>query len=731
MAKPKAVPDSSSRESPAFWMQMVNGSDKRRQYVNDQYVEFARWFEGDMSGMMGAADADRDGPRRRESFLENMTHLATVASMADLFFRWPRFVVRPPYTPPKPMVLPGMPQPPVPPSVGLFTPELARIETMRLAYTMRAVGYRKKARRALQDALLGSIGILKVTADPELVLDEDAVAAAREEAFNEVTAFLQSGIRMKASEEQLHSIHIQVKRSILNEKERDGTIDRSALKYLRKHIEFHASMMGSERMTETIRSNTIRIRRVNPLDYFYDPTVDDREDASWRGQYFLLRKQDVVGNEDYDKEAREQVGRTEDRWARRTTWVPRIRTMGTFDIPEDMIAIYEIYDLVEQRRILFAEGGSIPLQITDRGDLAVIQPSGPFQELAFVEDALEGQGVPPPNAYKEEQKAATQIASANVKAAIQSMAKTMFDARTINPEDAQRIWHANVGEMIPVNPKGDFNRSLKDAFEQVPPSEIHEQNLVVQAGCVRGIERRSGLGVAKLGGGEQAPTATGAALGADASSSISEDRSASVDEWSEQTARHVVRLERRYTPKSQIVETCGPEAIEVWPERWGLGDVANDIGVEIIPGSSRRRNTAVDQKQLLDGLQAFSADPMMQGPAAGKLKLSMYQMYFEDGGVTGLDWSGVKQEIEQQAMLQQMQMAGMGAGMGGQPGEAPPETAPKENAPEMSQGGGTSENDVAQGVANVGGGRIPTGASIGDRVAKARGGALAREANRG
>ena len=46
------------------------------------------------------------------------------------------------------------------------------------------------------------------------------------------------------------------------------------------------------------------------------------------------------------------------------------------------------------------------------------------------------------------------------------------------------------------------------------------------------------------------------------------------------------------------------------------------------------------------------------------------------------------------------------------------------------EGRSTDVNDQLQGVANVGGGEVPTGASIGDRVRQQRGDAVSNVANR-
>lgn len=710
MARPRAVPAEDTRESPAFWRRMIEADAKRRERQNEQFARYARWHRGDLVDIV---NPDARSGERWQGALENMTFLATEASKADQFFRWPRFVVQPSSASQHP----------------LFSPALAACETTLLNHMMRVAGFRKKARRCLQDALLGGIGILKVTIDAEVALDEEALEAARKEAQDEIVAFLSGNAEaMRARESQIHSIHVEIKTNFLSQAERgEIQLPKTALKYIRRHIKEHNAMKGSERPTETIRSAQVRLRRVNPLDYFYDPTVDDRDDASWKASCYLMRRSDILGNEDFDRDARLEAQVAQDRWENRPRTHP-ISTPGSYDIPEEMCKVFEVFDLVDQRRRLYVEGATRMLIEEDRYDLAFIQPSGPFHELVLIEDTMEAQGIPPPSAFEGEQAAATHLASSNVAAAIQSSGRTMYDARYVNPDDAEKVWNSRVGSLAGIKPNASPERKLADLFTEAPPAKIDEQNMAVLADLRRGIDRRSGLGTAKMGGGETQATATGAALGAEASTSISDDRASSVDEWCEGTARDVLRNARRFVPKSYVVEVCGIEAAEVWPERRGLTDVVNDIGAKVIPGSSRRNNTAIDSKLLLDGITAFGSDPTFVGPASQKMKIEMYRRYFEDAGISGLDWGSLEQEIAMQAMQQAM--------MGGAGGD---EDAPEPNEDDAATeygGGGeggapTSENDMLQGAANVGGGRVPTGASVGDKVRLLRKQATNNVVNRG
>lgn len=709
MPRPKRAPDSDSRESPAFWNLMFTASHKRRERDLIGFNRFSRWFSGDLSDVVDPSTilggASHGGGSRNSGSasgwngsLENMTALATVAAMADLMFRYPRFVVRYPYT--------------FPP----FTPQLAECEMKLLNYSVRQVNYLKRARRSLQDSLLGGIGILKITMDAEIAIDQETLEAAYAEAQDEVVEFMQ-GKSIKASESQIHSVHIEVKSNwvTLVEREQIKDVPKSAVKYMRKHINHHKAMKGSERPLETIRASRIRVRRVNPNDYFWDPTVDDRDDASWRGCQYLVRKKDILANDSYSREARKEIPTITDRWTVRRQVTEPLKSMGSYDIPEEMCMVREVYDLVEQKRRLWIDGAAHPLLVEDRHDLASIQPSGPFSELVLMEDVMESGGIAPPKHWEGEQAVATFTAAAHATAAIQALPRTLYDSTMVDAAEAERAWTSPAAALIPVeNKMATQGRKLSDAFENAPTPEISEESLFVRQAANRGIERRSGLGAAKMAGGDFANTATASALVADAATSLSEDRGALVDAWSEYNGRMMSRLHRRFLPVSAVAEICGPLS-QHWP-RWGMRDVSNDVGIDIVPGSSRRRNTSVEQKQLLDLVGGMSKDPAMQGVAAQSMRVDLYQQYAEDGGATGLDWEPIKKELAMQAALQQAL--------------ADQATAPQESSGSPDEGKSPEPNDQQQGVANVGGGRVPTGASIGDRVRQVRGEATERVASR-
>jgi hypothetical protein len=137
----------------------------------------------------------------------------------------------------------------------------------------------------------------------------------------------------------------------------------------------------------------------------------------------------------------------------------------------------------------------------------------------------------------------------------------------------------------------------------------------------------------------------------------------------------------------------------------------NDRGVLLVPGSSRRSNSAVEQKMLEEAYTIIAADPTVD-PA---FKMEILERLFESLGIYGLDFAGAKQRMEAAQMAAQMDsMTGEGGGEPGGPQNAP--GGPQARPPRRSESQGTRPDDAMQGRANTGGGRVPTGAGQGDKL---------------
>ena len=215
---------------------------------------------------------------------------------------------------------------------------------------------------------------------------------------------------------------------------------------------------------------------------------------------------------------------------------------------------------------------------------------------------------------------------------------------------------------------------------------------------LRRIEQISGLGSARLGGGDFAKTATASAIISESSGTINEDFQCVLDDWFTRIYRAVLRLMRRFYPPVLVGELVGEEALEVWPPEWAVRDIVQDKGASVIAGSSRRRNESVEQKLMTDFYAIVAPDPMLPP----NIKIELLKRLFDSYGMYGIDLGG----MEEMAKVQMMQQITSGAAAKEAADGGPP--APRGS--EATEGPGA----MAGGMANVGGGRLPTGASEGD-----------------
>lgn len=683
------------RLRPHFWIEKMQETVDRNAVPLEQYVTFSRWATGDMRELNDPMQMRETESEAREG-LANQHALVQETARANLFFRNPQPVIQCPWSRP----------------FGVWTQGLARVETALTRDTMEQAGYFLRARRRLDDALNGPYGILKITHESDIAIDREAIDEARLEAQMENRGFVTPPHqKMKATEEQIHSLHIEEHEKLYAQMQTGqvpGT--KSAMKYLRSHIDIHKHMRKTERPTETVRDASVVIRRKSPLHWFYDTTVDDMGDCRWFSEAYWVRKLDIMANDDFDKAARNAVNESRSHYERQQVPLPTgIPEAGTFRGSDALVLVYEVIDLVDGMVYEFAEGATEMLRVRPYG-MKAIMPSGPYSILMFRQNPFEATGIPIPSTWAREQRLLTSLASMHAGAAQRAIPRTIYNADLLTGEKMAQMLNAPSYDAIPLNGMR-IDMKLKDVIDQLPAAEIKAESLAVEAKSERRMQQLSGFGNQKLGGGDKADSATEAAIIAGAADAISEDRAAMLDRASENDVRMIVRLQRATYPKDRVIETVGPEAAQSWPDTWSDRDIVNDRAATIVTGSSKRRNTQIDTKLMMDFMPQLASLPQFQGPAGAGIIVEAAQRIFEDNGLSGFDWEAVKMESQAMAMLT--------AQGGAPPGETPP--ADSEGGSANETGNEASQAAMQQGMSNVGGGRMPTGASQGDNFRFVRG----------
>lgn len=675
------------RESPAFWKLQRDAFEQYARRPLKHYKRYARRFAGDFREVAHATDEGAD--TADAPALGNLTNLSVRQARADLYFRNPRFVVR---------TAGGHAE-----YGGVFTPALARTETLLLNDAAVEQGLYRHMRKSLLDFLLGPYMVTKVTFACDIGTDEESVREQRDVAQREGQAFIILSTKPTVKETDLHAVHIEEHDQLIAAAERgEIPLPKSAIKYLKKHVQKHREAEPYSRPSETLRNQSIHTRRVNPLCFAFDPFNEDVEAQEWVEESWLARYEDVVNNEEFDRTARHEVAAIYDTDAYLNPDIPgpNPTRMGVSRTPDPRVRMFETIDLVDRKVIIHAAGGTRPLLVRPY-TLGSILPSGPYIVSSSMEDPLHNYGVCPPYIYEAHQKAVSQIFGVNNEIVMRSAPKITYNASLIDAETKDALEEFLVAGHVPLKLPPDAD--VSKVIQQLPPVGVPEQNVAVEGMNRRMIEIGSGQGSARLGGGDYSKTATASAIAGESSSTLNEDTAAMVDDHCRRWGTYQLRLMRQFYSRARVAEIAGPEALQSWPEQFSQRDILMDRGVEVIPGSSRRNTTAVETKLLQDSLAMIL--PLVGTVIPQHVALEMVRRLIESNGVYGIDWQGAETGMLQMMMAQAEAGMGGAAGGGGGPEGASPRRA------EMSE---PSASGMMGGMANVGGGRVPTGASEGD-----------------
>jgi len=700
MTDPKNALDPDSCE---YWQASIGEFNKTMAPHQQTFQRFAKWFAGDMS------DVEKDVRKlyrlQGGVTLVNMLNLVTRQTRADMFFRSPTFLVSPtePFGPTK------------------MTPELAHHETRLLNDWKEDANLFHEGRKCITDMLLSHIGVMKVGYSADVAVDYDLVESQRILAQTE-NDMIVAGRYPRVKPDDVNRVHLESHRAYLSAIERGDIPATKAVKnYLIKHIEKHEQIeqkQGGDRPTETIRNERVYARRVNPLRFYYDLWAESPSEREWVGEAFLRPMSQVNNDERYDKSARLAVQAAEVSEINDARLSSQLRDDHK---PQDpMVLIYEIIDLRRKKIITYAQGASKPLRVVPYA-MADILPSGPYITASFAEHPLDDIGIAPPKVYEGHQLAATLLASISTQVAKRMIPKTVFAAEAITPEEIEEIKKGLPAGLIPLR-RMRQGQSINEVIQNLPLPQLPQELFHMEDRHRRAVEQYSGLGSARAGGGDFSRTATASAIISESSSSLSEDLVSVVDDFLSRIGRAVLRIMRRYYSPALVGELIGEAAIMAWPPVWTKRDILNDKNAIVVPGSTKRKNTAVDQKMLIEFYGLAQADPNIDP----FVKAQLVKRICDAAGLFGLNFEGMDKNVLVQTVLQDPQLlmtilqTAMQNGLLPTPGPDKSEGGPATRPARRARDGAQESSGVQGGTANVGGGRVSTGASKGDRKREVR-----------
>ncbi len=666
------------RQSPKYWDKQIE-SARHRDMANalDNYVRYSTWFGGDMGDI--ADDVKKSLKcKDKEVVSVNLTSLAIRQARASMFYRAPTAMVRP---------VEGFG------ATTKFTPALAKLETRLLNDWTEEADLFLTGRRTITDGLMGPYMVMKVGYSAQIDVDHEAIELERENARMEDLEHYTLNKKPVMSPKDLHKVHLDQHRMTLDQAIK-GTIQMSdaQLAYLKKHIKKHEEALTKtgEQQVETIRHARVYANRVNPTSVFFDPWADSFSTITWVGQHFIKLIDEVEADTRYTKEGRENLRETCRKYE--SPFVMEITAPLNGNTEARYCRIFEIVDLRERQVITYAEGSEVPLWVRPYA-LADILPSGPYIFASFMEHPLQDIGIPLPKIFESHQRAACFLASLNMQVARRSLPKMVYSSDSLTPQEIQKVAEGAAAGLIPLKNLSKGNR-IADLFVQVPTLEIPMANFGLEASHKNSIEQLSGLGSAGMAGGDFSKTATASEVARESTNGLSEDFASVLDDFLQRVYRAVLRLMRRFYPPELVAALVGEQALEIWPEEWSTWEIVQDKGASIVPGSSKRKNEAVQQSMIMKAIEVIVGLPALQTNVA--LQIDLAGRLFDSMGLYGIDLEGAMKVAQMQQAVQMVQA----------------------NTPQVPPGAmqGTGEPASAAGLSsaakNTG---APTGASKGDK----------------
>lgn len=703
------------RTSPEFWNHEAAEFQKYAKVPLAHFIRYAARYAGNGIDIPFATqDGSADGvnaPATYRPMLANLTNLAARRMVASLYYRNPTFYVAPPAM-----------------ERDVFTPALAKIETTRLNNFAKRSNLYGQMREMLLDGALAPYFVGKMWYSCDVAIDPVAANEAYEAAVMENALFAASGGRIapRVKQDDGHESHIKSHREWIASAERgEMDIPRKYLNYMRKHVEKHEEALPESRATETTRDSAVNFIRVNPRDFAFDPW--DKNAVSWERQHYIARLEDVLGNDDFSREARAQVAEAQGTHFTADE-MPEVYGAVPLRTRDQHVHMFEVMDYVESQVITYADGCTSKPLVVRPWSMGDLLPSGPYIRGSFMKDPMNGFGVCMPYIYEAHQDEMSLLEGVNNRTVELGGPKIGYDSSALDPETAEKAASFGLGDTVPFKHLRD-GQKIADVFQQLDSLEPKPGAVMQSERNHRWFEILSGFGSVNLGGGDHANTATASDLVNEAGSALMDDMASEVDHISTVIGRYFTRYTRALDSQETVRQEVGNDAIQPggWPATgFAKDDIRNDRGVGVVPGSSRRNTSSIRTKQIQEGLAMFLQSPLaMTSP---DIAINLFEKYFQSVDIYDIDWQGATDAMAQ-AQLSQVAAQELGNDPNAALGQAPQPPKPGGGPPQPNQGVGPPNREgQQQGRQNAagGGGRVPTGAGEGDNPRPNRRGPPAR-----
>lgn len=366
---------------------------------------------------------------------------------------------------------------------------------------------------------------------------------------------------------------------------------------------------------QRITANSPFAVRIPPRFVLIDPLATSAEDARWIAHIILRTVDQVRENKNYPSTLTSgiQGTRTIDGELPSRRASSRQRPSVGYDRNEDdtsLVAVYEIWDRETRKRMVMDEYNM------DQGVKEFLQEDDwpyegvdgfPFEFIVFNQDPDSPWGVSDVGVWENPIQAINLINSMHYNHVKRFNRKYLVKKGTLSelPGSEEKLTSPHDGEIVEINgdPKSDIVPLIDAALSQDGYNlrDVLRNELTFMSGVT---EQRKG-------GSEKAHTATEASIIEQQARVRDSDRVLLVSKFSERVIRKLFQLDRMFLDSTYDGFLYSPEAMEIWTKS-SSEILKSEVDVKIRMGSSAYISKEVRNKQLVDLLNIGGklADPM-------------------------------------------------------------------------------------------------------------------------
>jgi Na+-transporting NADH:ubiquinone oxidoreductase subunit NqrC len=394
------------------------------------------------------------------------------------------------------------------------------------------------------------------------------------------------------------------------------------------------------------------VQRVSPFDMFVNPEATDMDDARWVCQRVVRRIEEIRGDKNYSRTAREKVqaglqlrGESDDRYDHE-------------NVDPELAEVWEFYDLVEETMCVFAPGSEEylikprPLPFAFGHPYVMIRnydvpdefyPMGDLEQIAPL--------------VKELSKTRSEMMNHRAKYARKYLARK----RAIARGDIDKITSRKDGQVVFVE---DDNTPLNDVIIPIPQVGMDPGLYNWSAQIEDDINEVSGVSEFARGSAPSIRrTATEASLIQDATNARSADKLARVEDFISRIGKRLLQVTQQFLTAESVARVVGRDGASIWVP-YTRSDIEGEFDFRVEAGSTQPSNESFRRQQALALAQV--ALPFVEAGIANPQEL--FRHLLKDGfGIAN----------PEKFMAQQQQAAGPeeAEAAGGQGADAPQPTS--------------------------------------------------------